>query len=275
MTRIAICAPGAPIRPEVSEKVTALAKSSFPHLTLDFHPQCFAEAGHFAGIDEERLLALLDCANDPTVDAVWFARGGYGSDRIAEDAIARMNASAKKKAYIGYSDCGYLLAGLYRNRIGRPISGPMPVDVGRNDNGACVLRSLAWFAGSEEGLEPTIGKQPTVAFNLITLVMLSGTPLMPDLTGHVVMVEEVHEYLYAIDRLFFALMPYLKGIAGLRLGSVTDVPENDRPFGQTAEEIAQFWCERAGVPYLGRAEFGHTADNRIVPFGLAAPPLGA
>jgi len=110
-----------------------------------------------------------------------------------------------------------------------------------------------------------------VAFNLITLAMLSGTPMMPDLSGHVVMVEEVSEHLYSIDRLFFHLANTLPRIAGLRLGAITDVPENYVEFGQEAEDIARFWCNRAGFPYLGRAEIGHTAANRIVPFGLASP----
>ncbi|MEO1220511.1 MAG: LD-carboxypeptidase, partial [Pseudomonadota bacterium] len=109
------------------------------------------------------------------------------------------------------------------------------------------------------------------AFNLITLSMLAKTPLMPDLTGHVVMVEEVSEQLYAIDRVFFALAGSLPRVAGLRLGALTDIPENDIPFGSTEEEIAKFWCARAGIPYLGRAEIGHTPANRVVPFGLAGP----
>lgn len=256
-----------------------LAESSFPALTLDFHPQCFVEHGHFAGDDEVRLSALLDCANDPTVDAVWFARGGYGSNRIAAAAIAGMNRAAHEKSYLGYSDCGYLLGALYRHRIGRPVHGPVVADVRRGDGaseGVAASRALAWLSGSIEGIEPTLdGARPTVAFNLMTLAMLCGTDLMPDLSGHIVMVEEVGEYLYAVDRLFFALMPYLTGVAGLRLGAVSDVPENDRPFGATAEEIAQYWCVRAQVPYLGRAEIGHTIDNRIVPFGLAVQLAGA
>jgi muramoyltetrapeptide carboxypeptidase len=99
--------------------------------------------------------------------------------------------------------------------------------------------------------------------------MLCGTKLMPDLAGHVVMIEEVSEYLYSIDRLFFHLTENLRGIAGLRLGRVTDVPENDRPFGAEPIEIAQDWCARSGIPFLGVAEIGHNAANRIVPFGLA------
>ena len=68
---------------------------------------------------------------------------------------------------------------------------------------------------------------------------------------------------------------HLRGIAGLRLGRIGDVPENDRPFGMTEEEIAMYWCERSGIPYLGRADIGHDAANAIVPFGVARSAVGA
>jgi muramoyltetrapeptide carboxypeptidase len=103
----------------------------------------------------------------------------------------------------------------------------------------------------------------------MTLAMLVGTPLMPDLKDHVLMVEEVSEYLYAFDRAFFHVGEHLKneGLAGLRLGRVSDVPENDRPFGETAEEIAQRWCAKYGIAFLGSADIGHDSDNKVVPFG--------
>jgi hypothetical protein len=81
-TRIAICAPATPITPEDVARTQAIA-AAFPDAELHFHPQCFAVDGHFAGPDAVRLAAFLDCANDPAFDAVWFARGGYGSNRIA------------------------------------------------------------------------------------------------------------------------------------------------------------------------------------------------
>ena len=68
--------------------------------------------------------------------------------------------------------------------------------------------------------------------------------------------------------MFFHLTAHLTGIAGLRLGRLGDVPENDVPFGHDEEAIAQHWCARAGIPYLGRADIGHDVDNKIVPFGL-------
>lgn len=268
MISVAICAPACPITPDDAAKVTVLAEG-WPNIELTFHPQCFESAGHFAGPDEARLAAFLECANDPAVDAVWFARGGYGSNRIAEAAIKGLNASAQDKAFLGYSDMGYLLGSLYRERVGRPVHAPMPADLRRAGGEAALARVFDWLCGDASGVEPSIDQHPTVAFNLMTLAMLCGTPLMPGLAGHVVQVEEVSEHLYAVDRLFFHVTAHLGGIAGLRLGRVGDVPENDRDFGAEAEDIARFWCQRHAIPYLGRADIGHDADNRIVPFGLA------
>lgn len=272
MTNIAICAPATPITRDHAAAFEALIAAEFPGVTAQFHEQCFASHGHFAGDDLTRLSALLDCANDPAFDAVWFARGGYGSNRIAEAAVAQMNGEARAKTYIGFSDCGYLLGALYRAGIGQCAHGSMPVSARSEPGAEAVRRVLRWLGGDNSGLEPSLdGVTPAAAFNLITLAMLAKTPAMPDLTGHVVMVEEVSEHLYAIDRMFFALAGSLPRIAGLRLGAVTDVPENHVEFGQSAEEIAQFWCDRLGVPYLGRAEIGHNAANKVVPFGLAGP----
>jgi muramoyltetrapeptide carboxypeptidase len=272
MSRIAICAPSTPITRDVATRVTALAAAEFPQLELHFHEQCFVEDGHFAGSDAVRLAALLECTNDAAFDAVWFAKGGYGANRIAVRAIAGFGDAARKKTFLGYSDCGYLLAGLYRARLGYPVHGPMPVDVRREGGEAAVRRALGWLAGDPGGIEPLLDARPSAAFNLMTLAMLCGTELMPVLAGHTVLVEETAEHLYAVDRLFFHVTQHLHAIAGLRLGRLSAVPENDRPFGAGAEEIARDWCERAGIPFLGAADIGHDAANRIVPFGLARRP---
>jgi muramoyltetrapeptide carboxypeptidase len=259
---------------EDAARVAALAEAEFPDVELHFHPQCFQSDGHFAGPDALRLEALLDCANDPGFDAVWFARGGYGACRIAEAAIARLGPAAQDKPFLGYSDAGYLLAALYRARIGLPVHAPMPNDIRRENGEAAVRRSLTWLTGAASGLEPSLDRHPTVAFNLTTLAMLCGTRLMPGLANHVVMVEEVSEHLYAVDRLFFHVTAHLGGIAGLRLGRVGDVPENDRAFGAQPEDIARDWCDRHSIRYLGEADIGHDAANRIVPFGLAGRGQG-
>jgi muramoyltetrapeptide carboxypeptidase len=267
MIRIAVCAPSTPILPEDAERVIALAAAEFPGVELTIHPQSYAVEGHFAGNDALRRDALVECASDPSFDAVWFARGGYGACRIAEDAVRSFGPAARNKTWLGYSDAGYLLGALYRERIGYPVHAPMLGCVRREGGLEAIRRVLGYLGGESSGLEPSLERHPTVAFNLMTLAMLCGTRQMPGLAGHVVMVEEVSEHLYAVDRLFFHLTAHLGGVAGLRLGRVSDVPENDRKFGFSPEQIARHWCERHSIAYLGTADIGHDAANKIVPFG--------
>ena len=61
--------------------------------------------------------------------------------------------------------------------------------------------------------------------------------------------------------------PSIRRVAGIRMGRVSAIVENDPDFGMTAEEIARYWCQRSGIPYLGAADIGHDRENKIVPFG--------
>lgn len=268
--RVRLCAPSTPFSRDDAARVIALA-GDYPGVTLDFHPQCFAVAGHFAGPDAARLAAFVECASDPACDAVWFARGGYGAMRIAEAALPALGPAARAKRYFGYSDAGTLLGALYRAGIGTPIHAPMPADIRRDGGEAAVRRVLGWLTGDRSGIEPGIDTRPVAAFNLMTLAMLVGTALMPDLRGHVVLIEEVAEHLYAVDRLLFHVTAALadQQVAGIRLGRVSQVPENDRPFGSDVDTMARDWCDRRGIAFLGQADIGHDAANAIVPFGLA------
>jgi muramoyltetrapeptide carboxypeptidase len=93
--------------------------------------------------------AGMRLSNAPMIPRLtrWFARGGYGSNRIAQDAVARLNHAADAKAYLGYSDMGYLLAALYRGRIGRVAHGPMVADGRRTGGDAALTRALTWLTG--------------------------------------------------------------------------------------------------------------------------------
>src|SRR6188474_330379 len=106
--RIGVVAPASRMSADVAERVQALAGRLYPERAPEivFHPQCFASHGHFAGDDETRAQAFLDIANDKSYDAVWFARGGYGSCRVAEGVMCKLTESSRRKAYIGYSDAG-------------------------------------------------------------------------------------------------------------------------------------------------------------------------
>ena len=272
--RIAVVAPAARISDDIALRVQALATQLYPQrlAELFFHPQCFLSCGHFAGDDAARGNALIAAANDARFDAVWIGRGGYGSCRIAETVIPQLAAPARDKLYMGYSDAGSLLAALYRNGF-RVAHGPMPADILRPGGETAVARALAYLIERDEAaLEPHLapgGK--AAAFNLTILSQMLGTPIEPDLTDHVLMLEDDSEPMYRIDRFFFHVTsnPGIRRVAGIRLGRCSNIPANVPDFSLTEEEVARSWCTRAGIPYLGRADIGHDIGNKVVPFGAA------
>jgi muramoyltetrapeptide carboxypeptidase len=255
-----------------ADAVEAWMMANVPDGSIEvvFHPAAFLTHGHFGGDDAARADAFVEFANDPRLDAIWFARGGYGSCRIAETVLPRLNAVARKKRYLGYSDAGSLLAALYKAGFPHLAHGPLASDVMRGDETA--WRAINWLrSGDPSSWEPSLKTDslPAAAFNIAILDALVGTVLEPDLTGHVLMLEDVSEPLYRIDRMMFHLtgQASIRRVAGIRLGRVSDITFNDPDFGQTPEEIVRYWCERSGIPFLGAADIGHDADNKVVPFG--------
>jgi muramoyltetrapeptide carboxypeptidase len=272
--RIGVVAPGTRIDQELAARLKAFAADSFldraPEIVV--HPHCFLNAGHFAGDDDARLKAFVEVANDASYDAVWFARGGYGACRIAEAALAQLNGASRTKTYLGYSDNGAILGGLYARGYANLAHGPIPVDLTRAGGEVAIRRALSWLIDrSPETLELGVmfdGK--TAAFNITVLQSILGTSLEPDLEGHVLMLEDVGEYLYRLDRALFSITSSanIRRVKGIKLGRVSEVVENDKPFGAGEEEIARYWCAKAGIPYLGRADIGHDVENKVVPFGV-------
>lgn len=275
--RIGVVAPASRIDAELADQVKGVAAGlgGDRSVELRFHPQCFLSSGHFAGDDAARRAAFVETANDPEIDAVWFARGGYGSCRLAEGLLAELTEVAREKTYLGYSDMGSLLAMLYGAGFERLAHGPMPSDIKRRGGEAAVARSLAYLTDRADWtLEPNVdGAAPAAAFNITILSNLIGTPLQPDLAGHVLMLEEIDEEMYRIDRALCHITSNsaMRAVAGIRLGRCSAVPDNDPPFERTEEEVITDWCDRAGIPYLGRADIGHDIDNKVVPFGAVRP----
>ena len=272
--KIGVVAPASRMSPEVAARVPALAERLFPDRTPEivFHKQCFASHGHFAGDDETRAQAFLEVSNDKSYDALWIARGGYGSCRVVEMVMARMTETARRKTYLGYSDAGMLLAALYRAGFEAVAHGPVAQDILRDGGEVAVGRALSWIVDrAPAALEPTVGRgKKTAAFNITVLSQLLGTPLQPDLSGHVLMLEEVGEAMYRIDRSLFHITsnPEIRRVSGIMLGRCSAITPNEPDFGMNEEETARYWCRRAGIPWLGRADIGHDANNKIVPFGL-------
>lgn len=267
-TRIGVVAPSCPIDADVAERVAERAEAFDAELV--FHPQCFLDHGHFAGDDAARTAAFLEIANDPAFDALWFARGGYGSCRIVEAVMPALTESARTKTYLGYSDAGTMLGALYARGFNHVVHGPMPADIRRAGGEAAIDRALAWLANRDDAaLDADLGEATVAAFNMTILSNLIGTPWQPDLSGHVLLLEEVGEYHYRIDRTLAHITsnPNIRKVAGIRFGRISDITPNDRPFGAEADEIAAHWCRVSGIPHLGDADIGHDVHNKVVPFG--------
>lgn len=264
---IAVVAPSCPLNRRAAEEVRAMVEAR-GDCELAIHPQCFLSEGHFAGPDEARLKALREVMADPSVDAVWFARGGYGSNRIAEEALGDLPPAARGKIFMGYSDAGFLLSGLHKAGISAAW-GPMPQDVLRSGGEAAIARALDWLVHRDTlALEPRI-EAPALAFNLTVLSSLLGTDLEPDFSGVDLLIEDVSEQLYRIDRTMFHVTASknIGKVRRIRLGRVSDIPENDPVFAIDEVGIVEEWCARSGILYGGRADIGHDAANRVVPFG--------
>lgn len=264
--KIAVVAPSCTLKPEAAEAASAAAARFGAELKV--HPQCFAASGHFAGPDMQRLAALREAMADPDVNAVWFARGGYGSNRIAEAAVRDIPQAARGKLYVGYSDAGFLLAAF--DKAGLKVAhGPMPQDSLRDGGVAAVERALAWMVKRDaSALEPGLDGGRALAFNLTVLSNLLGTAIEPEFAGADLLIEDVAEHDYRIDRTMFHLagQPGIRRVRQLRLGRMSDIPDNDPPFGSGPDTIVPDWCARAGIPFGGSADIGHDAANRVVPF---------
>ncbi len=265
--RIAVVAPSNQLSRDAADRVEAIVAQR-GDCEVRFHPQCFLSLGHFAGSDSDRLSALKEVMADPDVDAVWFARGGYGSNRIAEAAASEIPPAANSKLFMGYSDTGFLLAAFHKAGLS-VAHGPMPQDVMREGGEAAVTRALDWMVrGDRSAIEPHL-TQPAMAFNLTVLSKLLGTVLEPQFTGVELLIEEVSEQHYRIDRLMFHVTSNanIRKVARIRLGRASDIPENDPEFGHDEEAIVADWCQRTGIQ-LGRpADVGHDSENKVVPFG--------
>ena len=266
--KIAVVAPSCTLRPEAAEAVMAIAAAR-GDAELVIHPQCFFSDGHFAGPDAARLEALREMMADESVDAIWFARGGYGSNRIADQAARDLPSAARGKTYLGYSDAGFLLAAFHRAGL-NVAHGPMVQDAVRQGGEAAIHRALDWLVkrdpGSlERGLQP--GRR-AMAFNLTVLSNFLGTAIEPDFTDVELLIEDVAEHEYRIDRAMFHVTgsPAVRRAASIRMGRMSEIPENDPAFGGDAESIVRDWCERSGIRFEGHADIGHDAANRVVPF---------
>lgn len=228
---------------------------------------------YLAGTDEQRLAGLRWALEEPGLGAAWLARGGYGLSRLLPRIPWGVIAA---RPVIGFSDATALFSGLWSRSAGIPVHGPVLHSLADHADGpsreatrALLLEGRGWqhrarvlVGGRAEG--------PLVGGNLCTLASLAGTPWALDARGAVLLLEEVGERPYRVDRLLTQLRDSgaLEGVAAVVLGEFVGCEEARHP-GWDPVAIAGEILESLGVPVVAGAPVGHGPSNR--PFVWGAP----
>lgn len=283
-----------PVVPGDRVGVAALSGPSDPHrlrrgvealAALGFEPVVAGNAdetaGIFAGDDDRRLATFHRLAADPTLKAIFFARGGYGLmrllPRIDWDLLA-----AHPRAYVGYSDLTPFLLAVVQRLGWVAFHGPMvAADLARGLSPVERASLLTALAGGRPRplavrTAPGDGERPPVSGPLLggclsLLSAVAGTPFFPDLDGALLFWEDVDEPLYRLDRMLthLDLSGSLARIRAMVVGHVacTDVEPGDPP--RWLAPLRQAARGLAG-PVAWGLEAGHGAPNLTLPLGRGA-----
>jgi len=269
---VGVFAPSGNFAPQRLEAGLALIRSWGLEPVLA--PGLGRRARYLAGAADLRLADMLWALGEPELDAAWMARGGFGLTRL----LHRVPWSRlPRRPVIGFSDASALFAGLWAHRVGLPIHGPVLQSLAdlADEGSQRALRELllgsAPVRWSGRSLHPGDAEGPLVGGNLCTLASLAGTPSALRPEGCIVLLEEVGERPYRVDRLLTQLLRSggLDGVAGLVLGELLDCQESGRP-EWSSEAIAGEILAELGVPVLAGIPVGHGPVNRAFPWGVEA-----
>jgi muramoyltetrapeptide carboxypeptidase len=238
-----------------------------------------ASADYFSGTDKQRLGELQHLLDDPAVGAILCGRGGYGLSRIIDD-IDFTGFIRKPKWIIGYSDVTLLLNHVTGKYVISTLHAPMAgafYEYGADSYGVLSLRDALTGGPVVHTCPPhplnrngrAMG--PLAGGNLALLAHLIGSPSDFDTRGKILFLEDVGEYLYNIDRMLRQLKRSgrLEGLAGLVVGSFTELKDTVRPFGSTVEEIVLDVVKEYDYPLCFGFPVGHGKDNVALRLGMA------
>ncbi|MEY3678425.1 MAG: hypothetical protein RI924_566 [Bacteroidota bacterium] len=229
----------------------------------------------FAGTDELRAKDLQQFLDDPSIKAVFAARGGYGTVRII-DLLDFSGLKKSPKWVIGFSDITVLHAHLQAQLNLCSIHGQMPLTIpdGSKPSLETLRKSLFGEVLSYEYQSVEAGKDgeangELIGGNLSLMVNVNGSVSDPDYRDKVLFLEDVGEHLYAIDRLFWNLKRSgkLAQIKGLIIGGFTELKDVDPPFGQDVREIVLNLVKEYDYPVCFNFPAGHVSDNRALILG--------
>ncbi|SFO19702.1 muramoyltetrapeptide carboxypeptidase [Chitinophaga sp. YR627] len=233
---------------------------------------------NFSAPDELRLEELQDMLDDPDIKAIIFGRGGYGMVCIL-DELDFKQFRKHPKWICGYSDITALHTHI-QHQYGIPTihsmmcSGIRPETVENEyvDSLRLALKGTSYrYTAAPNDLNRTgKGTGKLIGGNLSLLANLSGTDSQPDTKGKILVLEDIGEYRYNVDRMMYNLKRagWLEDLAGLVIGSFTDGKETETPFGQTEYEIIRNIVQDYEYPVCFGFPVGHTHENYSLKLGL-------
>lgn len=273
---IAIAAPARFITPEELNPAVKIFESW--GLKVLLHPLLFEQHHQFAGTDEIRAKVFNDYIYNSAVKAIVCARGGYGCVRIV-DLIDFDFLQNNPKWIVGYSDITVLHSHINRNTNLCSLHATMPINMqphNVDETSVALLKKVLFdtntfdLSMSEHALNrPGKLSGELVGGNLSVLYSLLGSKSDLDTDGKILFLEDLDEYVYHIDRMMQALdrAGKLKNLAGLLVGGMTEMKDNQKPFGKTAEEIIAEVTVKYAYPVFFGISAGHIQHNFPLVFG--------
>ncbi len=235
----------------------------------------YAAHHQFAGTDELRAHDLQQFLDNPEIKAVFAARGGYGTIRII-DQLDFSKLIKNPKWIIGFSDITVLHAHFQSQLNMCSIHGQMPITI--PDGSKPSLESLRKSLFGEEisfnypthsNGKPGSAEGILIGGNLSILLALSGSVSEPNYRDKILFLEDVGEYLYAVDRMLWTLKRSgkLAQLKGLIIGGFTELKDYDPPFGQSVPEIILNLVKEYNYPVCFNFPAGHISDNQALILG--------
>lgn len=273
--RVALVAPAGPLTDERIELSLERCRSLGLEPVLGRNAR--SRTGFLAGRDQERAADLARALADPSIDAVWALRGGYGTVRLLEH-LDFVNVRESPKAYIGFSDNTTLHLTLFNAGV-VSFHGPHPGGDFPPETRVAFERVLFEDAAAGElplraedppprTLRGGRARGPLVGGNLSILAAACGTGACLQARGCIAFIEEVSEAAYRVDRALQQLHASgaFVGVTGLAYGRFTPAPDDDLPI----EDVLAEFAERLGVPAVVDFPIGHIEHNWTVPLGVVA-----
>lgn len=266
--RVAVVAPCHAFDEARLARGVAIARERGLH--LDLWPDLLRPHRYFAASDAHRLSQLREALASPDHDAVWLVRGGSGLGRLLRGLRP---GELAPKTVIGFSDATALLAALHPHPGWRLVHAPVLHSLPDTDAASidATFDALAGRPARRWGGEtwaPGQAMGPVAGGNLVVLASLCGTPWQPDLRGHVLLLEEIGEQPYRIDRCLRQLLDAgaLDGIAGVGVGHhVNCAPPAGASW--TLRDVYVDSLSGLGVPIVGGLPFGHGPENHPFVWG--------